>query len=137
MPWRNKAQGLKHKHCKSCQRVRSRKMREKNGDKYNAMTRDWRKRNPEKVKAAEKERWKKRRYSKYGITRQDYDILVEQQDNCCPGCQRDLDEVDDVIDHCHDSGLVRGILCRQCNQGLGMLKDDPIIVKRLLEYLGK
>lgn len=39
------------------------------------------------------------------------------------------------IDHCHDTGNVRGLLCNKCNQGIGLLNDDPIVLERALYYL--
>ena len=40
-----------------------------------------------------------------------------------------------VIDHNHQTGLVRGALCSTCNQGIGLLKDSPIVLKKAIEYL--
>lgn len=39
------------------------------------------------------------------------------------------------IDHCHDNGVIRGILCNECNKALGLLKDDPKTLQNLLNYL--
>ena len=41
------------------------------------------------------------------------------------------------VDHCHSSGKVRGLLCRNCNSGIGMLKDDVEIIKSAMKYLEK
>ncbi len=40
-----------------------------------------------------------------------------------------------VVDHCHDTGKVRGLLCHNCNRGIGLLQDDPEIVRIALKYL--
>ena len=40
-----------------------------------------------------------------------------------------------LVDHCHESGKVRGLLCRKCNSGIGMLKDSPKLLRIALEYL--
>ena len=40
-----------------------------------------------------------------------------------------------IVDHCHDSGKVRGLLCHPCNAALGFLRDDPVIAAAATEYL--
>ena len=81
--------------------------------------------------------------SRYGITSADYDALLIQQNSCCGICGRHADAVprrkQDVrglhVDHDHDTGLVRGLLCLNCNGGLGQLQDSPSILRAALRYL--
>lgn len=40
-----------------------------------------------------------------------------------------------LIDHCHQGGHVRGLLCDQCNRGIGLLQDDPDVLERAVAYL--
>lgn len=80
-------------------------------------------------------------FKKYGITLEQYENLIEIQGRKCAICQEerlyDSRSFRPHIDHCHKTGIVRGILCGGCNMGLGALKDDPKIVQRALSYLLK
>lgn len=78
----------------------------------------------------------------YGITAKDYDLLLEQQDHDCAICRRDEHEVDGlVVDHRHRRGErcvatdVRGLLCNECNLGLGHFKDDVWLMATAVDYL--
>jgi hypothetical protein len=86
--------------------------------------------------------------SNYGITKPEKDQLIELQGRLCPICEMELQEsyqatrgvsnrLNGVVDHCHKSGKVRGILCNQCNRGLGFLKDNVDALKRAIKYLEK
>lgn len=75
--------------------------------------------------------------SKYGITVGEYTEMKVKQHFCCKVCQiheskllRRL-----VIDHCHKTGKIRGLLCDRCNRVLGSIKDDPLLCDKLREYL--
>lgn len=72
------------------------------------------------------------RYRRHGITEEEYDAMVEAQGESCALCQ---DRPIEVIDHCHATGRVRGLLCRPCNTGLGNLGDTPEAVARALTYI--
>ena len=74
---------------------------------------------------------------KYGITEDDYDEMYRAQRGCCWICgthqsalKRRLN-----VDHDHDSGDVRALLCGHCNRGIGLLGDDPKTVQRAADYL--
>lgn len=74
----------------------------------------------------------------YGLTPQVFDKMMTAQDGKCPICETLLDaEVRDLchIDHCHNTGVVRGILCKRCNLGIGFMNDDVEILKRAINYL--
>ena len=74
--------------------------------------------------------------SKYGITPDDYDLILEQQDNRCAACHGYSNRVLEV-DHCHETGKIRGLLCHNCNSALGHAKDDVNRLWDLVEYLGR
>lgn len=70
----------------------------------------------------------------YGITRADYDRMLAEQGGTCRTCDAD-DRL--VVDHCHTTGVVRGILCDDCNVSLGKLKDNPKTLQNLIDYLNR
>lgn len=66
----------------------------------------------------------------FGISSKEYYSYFE--DAVCSICSRNTDL---VLDHCHNSGKIRGVLCRTCNTGIGHLRDSPELVARALYYL--
>jgi hypothetical protein len=74
---------------------------------------------------------------KYGINAQEFDALLESQGGVCPICETRLPEGTRRVhvDHCHDTGEVRGILCNACNSGLGMFGDNPERLLKAIAYL--
>lgn len=90
-------------------------------------------------KTYRKDRFKSHRKNllgKYNLSPDDYAKLVENQGGCCAVCDVKPDELL-FVDHCHESGLVRGLLCRRCNMGLGMLGDDLSGIERAYQYMRK
>jgi len=82
--------------------------------------------------------------STYGITLDEYDDLYEKQNGLCAICGGSelemglsLEGVPRLlaVDHDHDTDRVRGLLCRQCNVGLGHFKDDPTLLRLAAGYL--
>ncbi len=70
---------------------------------------------------------------KYGLTLSQFDAMVEAQHGKCYVCQRVPDEL--VVDHCHESGRVRKLLCHRCNRVLGWAADSPALLRVLAGYL--
>ncbi|WP_308345211.1 endonuclease VII domain-containing protein [Streptomyces sp. ISL-94] len=58
--------------------------------------------------------------------------MIAAQDGVCCVCLR-APAVH--VDHCHSTGRVRGVLCLNCNVGIGLLKDNPDCMRRAAEYL--
>ena len=80
----------------------------------------------------------KRRYlmSSYGLTKDEFDAMLKKQNNCCAICgSSDWGKPSPSIDHCHTTGKVRGLLCNNCNRGLGLLKDSTEVIKNAIKYL--
>ena len=121
-------------------------------EKKNAYLRLYKKNNPDKVnsyyrnyfnnpEAKEKRRWYgiKR---KYGITKQDWENIYNEQEGKCFICERTEAQIKKskskylVVDHCHNTGKIRGLLCRNCNSILSSyLRDDPQVATRIYIYL--
>jgi hypothetical protein len=80
---------------------------------------------------------------KYGLSVAEYDRMFEEQDQKCAICGRpeDLVRYGHInrlsVDHCHASSKVRGLLCTNCNIGLGSFREDASIIEKALEYLKK
>ena len=70
--------------------------------------------------------------SKYGLSVAEVEHLKSLQNYQCAICQRSAPL---VIDHCHITGLRRGLLCRNCNLGLGQFRDNLASLERAMEYL--
>jgi len=81
------------------------------------------------------DRWASRNY-KYGVTKEYLVTLYEKQDGKCAICgeipktERGLH-----VDHCHTTGVIRGLLCHGCNTGIGALKEDVEIFSKAIKYL--
>lgn len=110
--------------CKECDKKARSKYREENEERF-----------------AEVNRRKLLKY-RYGITLEDYYTLLNKQGGCCALCKTKQNGVSGKrrdwnwsVDHCHKTGKVRGLLCNQCNRGLGMLGDDVESIQKALDYL--
>ena len=100
--------------CKPCQRD------------YNTQ---WRKDNPDRVKFHNESGTLK---YKYGITVEERQALLNKQGGTCAICPSTTKL---SVDHCHDTGKVRGILCHTCNVGLGMFHNDVEKLRAAIAYL--
>jgi len=93
----------------------------------------------------QKELWKEygRRSTlknRYGITAEQYDKMIDDQEGVCAICKVNTQGGRGpnsrlAVDHNHDTGAVRGLLCGMCNQGIGMFKENPETMITAIEYL--
>jgi len=96
--------------------------------------REWRKRNPEKNKNNSLRK-------NHGISITEYDKMFQEQNGKCAICKKEETTVIKnkvvrlAVDHCHSGGGIRGLLCRSCNQAIGMFNDDVSIIKNSIDYL--
>lgn len=79
---------------------------------------------------------------KFGLSREQWIAMYAKQHGCCAICKDRFetplprrDKRGACVDHCHQTGKVRGLLCSKCNQGVGLLRDDVGIVESALSYL--
>jgi hypothetical protein len=129
-----------------------------NADRLREQARAYRERNKEKLRAQKRAAHLKRQASKgydekaaqariqhlkraYGLTPEQYEAMVSAQDGKCAICgglggrnrigePRPLD-----VDHCHETGRVRALLCQSCNRGIGQFGDNEALVAKALDYL--
>lgn len=78
----------------------------------------------------------------YGLTMEEYDTMVEKQGGVCAICSSPPKGQGSrsrylYVDHCHTTGVVRGLLCRNCNNAIGLLSDDTEILSAAIRYLEK
>jgi hypothetical protein len=119
------------------------KHRENNREKVREKNKNYRINNPDKVKESAK-RWKENnlayykrmcRESKlkrlYGLTIEQYDDMLLKQNGLCCLCSNPAQ----VVDHCHITNKVRGLLCHMCNKGLQRLKDNIETMEKAIKYL--
>ena len=70
---------------------------------------------------------------RYGLTIEQYQNLINEQNSKCKLCDKDINDFN--IDHNHKTGKIRGILCNKCNTGLGMFNDDINLLQKAIKYL--
>jgi hypothetical protein len=91
--------------------------------------RDWYQKNKDSVRGTQFKR-------KYGISVSDYDRMFLQQSGLCAICSSQSNDGRRLhVDHCHDTGKVRGLLCNRCNKGLGLFRDDPDLLSIAAGYI--
>ena len=99
----------------------------------------YRAKHPEKFK----ESHERQKLRKRGVTPEWFEAQLEAQGGGCKICGRPEDSVDNFsgnprrlsVDHCHDTGMVRGLLCSRCNTALGLMADEPGRLREAALYL--
>lgn len=115
-----------------------RETRKRNREKYPEKYREWdrqaKMRKKDKIRPKQQVRSRKAHLiGSYGITTNDYDRMVLEQDGRCGICLRETTDL--CVDHDHETGKVRGLLCRNCNAGLGSFKDNVANLLTAIQYL--
>jgi hypothetical protein len=113
-------------HCKTCSRNNLGKWRDKNPGRPQKLAADW------------------RRIKEFGILPEEYNALMEAQGDVCAICgernqrkNKDGSHYALTVDHCHTTGVIRGLLCNLCNPLLGYCRDDRALLEAAAAYLEK
>lgn len=127
------SRGLARKYCsQECARLgaqRSRriinaKWQKANPEAHRATATKWAANNPRKLLAT--------RLRKYDLSPMDYEAMYTSQNGACRICN-DLATL--VVDHCHATGNVRGLLCNRCNLMMGGFGDNAELLRKAADYL--
>jgi len=108
----------KQTYCRDCQKLRAK---------------NWYKNPKNKVAKRNKDL-----ITKFNITLDEFNALIASQNNACAICKHAFSHAKNAnMDHCHASGGLREVLCRQCNIGLGLFKDSVQTLETAIQYLIK
>ncbi len=116
--------------CKACKDEYSVTYRAENRDEYNASMREWRANHKEEAKELDLHRT-------YGLPLETFKKMLSDQGGKCALCFKAPSGVRPLcVDHCHDTGKVRGLLCYGCNR-LMVLIDNPELLAKAIAYKAK
>lgn len=107
----------------------------KHATRHKQYRKEWYRRNESRVRETA--------LKKYGLTLAEYDRLLVAQDGKCAICgNAETTKLHSkirvlAVDHCHNTGKIRGLLCGSCNKGLGSFRDDPKLLQKARGYLEK
>lgn len=130
--------------CKECVSLKRQRLYWENPDKYRKRANENRKKHYEKLIKRD------RKYKLQLLNQTQFNELLNKQNNCCAICKKpetakvqqsrtiknntvELKRL--AIDHCHKTGIVRGLLCQKCNTALGGFRDSIEILNSAIEYL--
>lgn len=113
--------------CRACIRIRPDSEPGGSSTMCAACARRYAEQNPDGIRRA--------RLKKYGLSIAEYRHLMESQGGACASCGDEMEKPH--VDHCHDTGMVRGILCRACNLAEGFMRGDPARAMRLADYMAR
>ncbi len=120
------AMGVKSR-CKDCLRESFKQNYQAKKSEYAARNRQFRIDNPDY------ERSRHRLYT-HGVTDQQFTELLTRQEYRCAICKKPVDK-SAHLDHNHETGKIRGVLCSNCNRGIGHMQECPSILSSAIQYL--
>lgn len=134
----------RHPYCKLCKsneyysdreriRARQKEYEAKNKDRRKKISSKYQEKNRASIAKRKRERYLK---DAYGMTLEEYDSLLTKQGGVCAICRKICKSRNHLsVDHCHETGANRGLLCIGCNTAIGLLREDPIIIDAALMYI--
>ena len=142
----HEATGMRDGHrseCKACSREIRRAWYAANRQSSIAYVKRWQQENKEHLHAYRREYRKGRKAEDrdahlrrtFGITSTDYEELLARQGGGCGICGKRPGKISLHVDHDHETGEIRGLLCVGCNNALGQFHDDPMLLERATDYV--
>lgn len=116
--------------CKSCVVANNSKNYHKDIEKSRLKSRQWDANNKDYI-------FEKELKHKFNITIVEYNEMLAKQNHRCFLCERHRSELPIrlSVDHCHTTGKIRGLLCGNCNRGLGCFKDNSNVLLKAAKYV--
>lgn len=105
-------------------RARDRARYHADPDRRRESNRRWHERNPHKAQA-----------NSHGLSAEQFTAMLQAQHHICALCDASFANRRPYIDHDHQTGEVRGLLCMNCNTALGHFRDDPYLMRRAADYV--
>jgi hypothetical protein len=136
--------------CKECRNKYEKALRDGNLEykiRQQENRNKWALKNPDKVRELKRKHNKGIKPSvrreqalkhKFNITQDDYEKMLQSQDGLCRICHKESNNKVQKhfhVDHNHETGKIRGLLCNKCNMGLGMFNDNKDLIKKAMDYL--
>lgn len=132
--------------CKACNLAQQAERHRRDPEPKRERARRWAQDNPERRAArareyrasGRKEMADRKSYLKrqYGLSVEGYDAMLASQDGVCAVCSRPpTPGISLHVDHDHETGRIRGLLCFRCNNALGDMEDDPVLLRAAARYL--
>jgi hypothetical protein len=143
-----RATGMKDGHrseCKRCHQAKQKAWYEANREASIANVKRWQQKNKEHLHAYRRE-YRKRRQAEdrdahlrrtFGFSTIGYEAMLASQGGGCAICGKPPGKISLHVDHDHESGEIRGLLCVGCNNALGQFRDDAMLLGRGISYLAR
>ena len=125
-------------YCKECARAKTAAWKAADPERSRESQRRSREKRPEVY-------WAKNLRDHFGITVEQYQQMFDEQHGCCAVCGLAETEIHPksnrlrrlAVDHCHDTGRIRGLLCNRCNRAIGLFRDSADVIRGAIAYLEK